>query len=387
MVAVDEINDRESFERWLQQRPTATRDDEAALLAIRIALRVVPAYAEWAFVQKGGLSLARVPIFRANLISVIAGASSNRMVRSAAVSASFAAGDAESGKTKAARAAADAGFATDTTMAKVYAEYASEHVSDWSYVRSDCRLIQNRDRLANSPIWHDAKEPFDHEWRRAKEAMAARDEGWEFWIRWYEAARSGQSLNPDMLHKIATQNEDDFAFWNGSDAEVNARIAEIVAEFEGADPVDQPKRPADLTVVRQQVRTLLLYLDVEIEPYRGRNDFNGPDGETLRTIRDLLQEIVDLVQAMQDALDCETEPETALVVVEETLPQVIDKADDLAQQMPEPVVSETIVHMTAAVKHMTEGGVPPKFATGIALLDQLRGSLHGWFNRKKDSAN
>ncbi len=48
--------------------------------------------------------------------------------------------------------------------------------------------------------------------------------GWHFWVIWYEAALDGRQLDLDMLTEIATQDD---AFWQGTDDEVNARIAAI----------------------------------------------------------------------------------------------------------------------------------------------------------------
>ena len=64
---------------------------------------------------------------------------------------------------------------------------------------------------------------------------AAAGPGWAFWIRYVEAARAGQYLDPALLEEIATQ---DNAFWQGPDDEVNARIAAIVARHEQQDPVE-----------------------------------------------------------------------------------------------------------------------------------------------------
>ena len=56
--------------------------------------------------------------------------------------------------------------------------------------------------------------------------MPQDDPVWDFWRRWYQGALDGeQTLDPDLIKEIATQDK---AFWEGSDDEVNARIAAIV---------------------------------------------------------------------------------------------------------------------------------------------------------------
>ena len=60
------------------------------------------------------------------------------------------------------------------------------------------------------------------------------DPGWTFWADWYERYVKGDPQPWDLLEKIALQGteDDDYSFWEGTDAEVNARIMEIVAAHE-----------------------------------------------------------------------------------------------------------------------------------------------------------
>mgnify|MGYP003668978079 FL=1 len=56
---------------------------------------------------------------------------------------------------------------------------------------------------------------------------------WEFWLNWYRRLLEGRPQNWPLLFEIAIQDD---AFWQGSDAEINARIAEIVAKHEQPPP-------------------------------------------------------------------------------------------------------------------------------------------------------
>ena len=55
---------------------------------------------------------------------------------------------------------------------------------------------------------------------------------WSFWVQWYKDALEGNPPDWGLLAKIATQED---AFWNGSAAEVNGRIAAIVERHNAAE--------------------------------------------------------------------------------------------------------------------------------------------------------
>ena len=70
--------------------------------------------------------------------------------------------------------------------------------------------------------WNDVK-------TRVRNGPQADD--WAFWLDWYEQSlpHQGKPQNVDLLQEIALQENE---FWEGSDAAVNARIAELVAKHE-----------------------------------------------------------------------------------------------------------------------------------------------------------
>ncbi|KMW60109.1 hypothetical protein AIOL_000261 [Candidatus Rhodobacter oscarellae] len=239
MVDVSEIKDQESFEAWLKARPKETRQAEAITLAHRSALRALPVYADWAFDRSRKDDVTHGAVFRAILISAVAANVPTADIRQAAYSASAAASTfsaASAAYSAAYSAAAAAAYPAYSAASAAHSASASAADSDaiWTDLREDCRLVEVKQNLLSHPIRHGAKDPLAEMWEEAKEAMAARQEGWEFWIRFYEAARAGSSLNLEMLTEIATQGnvDDEFAFWKGSDAEVNARISEIVEKYD-----------------------------------------------------------------------------------------------------------------------------------------------------------
>lgn len=60
------------------------------------------------------------------------------------------------------------------------------------------------------------------------EARSPSDADWSFWLDWYMRMLEGRPQNWPLLLEIAIQER---AFWDGSDAVVNARIADLVEKY------------------------------------------------------------------------------------------------------------------------------------------------------------
>ena len=81
--------------------------------------------------------------------------------------------------------------------------------------------MRERRSLAELPLFPDGLP----EWIQAYVRRLANTPEWFFWLDWYEGLLEGREQNWPLLLEIAAQ---DNGFWQASDSEVNARIAEIV---------------------------------------------------------------------------------------------------------------------------------------------------------------
>ena len=233
MALVDEIKDRESLEAWLETQPKEVAVD----IAHRAAMRVLPLYWDWVSRQD---DLTTLPILRLSLTNGIAARSATPLIKPvhdyatsrAYPAARFArAAAADVGRT--ARSAITAVIAANaaTSAANAATAAASAAAAFWAAVRTDAELTEALDDPLTAPLWHEAQNPLDLFWQDVLDQLPAEDAGWDFWRRWYQGALDAQPLDQDLIKEIANQGEE---FWEGTDDEVNARIAAIVAEHERA---------------------------------------------------------------------------------------------------------------------------------------------------------
>lgn len=402
MGKISEIKDRLSLEAWLEARPEVTRQHDGVAIAHRAAMRVLPAYLMWIARRPLEDGLTALPILRASMLSSIAAELQSSEIDEAiaaynatasstatlAASATFSTKTADSAF--AAEVATAAAMATsDTALAAATAADFVSSRANWSEIRADAESIAAFRSRPLGPLWPDPiADPFASDWDKALQFWQTDDTDWSFWITWATAIRNGTPQNLQMLTEIATQEDD---FWQGTDPEINARIAAMVEKYQNADE-DIALRPEQalsrITVaVRLQLETLKAFLDQQIQFLHGQNDFTTAEGEKIQARLTLLLSIRATVERMQAACEDEANPANALVVVEQSLPDVVKDADDLAEQEEEPVISETIVTMSATIKHMTDNGTPGNIATGIAAFDLMSRTLRGWFKRDKEKSN
>ena len=107
-------------------------------------------------------------------------------------------------------------------------------------------------------------------------------------------------------------------------------------------------------VVGLQIDTLRAFLTSEMETLRGCNDIDAADAERIQARVAILRSLVQKTEEMSEALLDQADPETALVLLEENLPMIVQGADQLSAGESEPVVSETIIAMAASIKHLTD---------------------------------
>ncbi|SLN39862.1 hypothetical protein [Roseisalinus antarcticus] len=274
MVEIADVDDRDSLRDWLQE--TGQSREACVWLASRAALWVLPiAWAE----ASSRLDLTPLPILRANLIAGVAPVCPTPAIKSAAAAAyaaadaaitaaAYAAADraasdaAYAAITAAAyaaadRAASDAAYAAITAAAyaafsaAVTAAAATDATADlavWEASRRDMGILQDGDFLGKGlRLWPAGGNPLEDAWREVKRGLAQGDPAsargvgtgldWSFWLDWYQDALDGKTPDWDVLEEIALsglardgdyQREDFNPFWEGTDAEVLARINEIV---------------------------------------------------------------------------------------------------------------------------------------------------------------
>jgi len=302
MVDVTEIEDRDSLEAWLNARPEATRQQDAVTIAHRAAMRVLPLYLAWQSTRSPQDDLTALPVLRVSLISGVATLASTPEIRNA--DAFAAAADAFAARADAFAAAADAfaaraaAFAAAAAAARAAAAAAAARADAaadaaafaaradadivWQEIQHDAGRLQAGDSPMQAPLWHDPENnPLAQAWDDTVKSWTAADTDWSFWIRWYDSAlnptRHGAQNGP-MLTEIATQDD---AFWEGSDAEVNERIAAIVQRH--AIPASENAET------------------IQRDPDSGQFQAIAVNDLPSRVMADALERIHDVVEQMRDA--------------------------------------------------------------------------------------
>ena len=209
-------------------------------------------------------------------------------------------------------------------------------------------------------------------WDEAQNLLKADNAGgWLFWIIFYERALAGKNIHSDKLAPILNKmTERD---WLSKDtAEVNKRFQPVLDVYLAEDDGEQSRasqRPTNSTqhvrAIRSQVSKLRDFLDVEYIKLSGHNARNPEQDDVLELLRDLKAIVDKLMERLDDAED----EGRALVVVQENLPAVVEKAGELAIVEAEPLVSATTVTMAATIKMLVDAGADPKSATQIAMGD------------------
>ncbi|MBM1219486.1 hypothetical protein JQU42_05635 [Ponticoccus sp. SC6-7] len=223
----------EELEDWLNARPEETRRQEAVWIAHRCAMRVLPLW--WQATQNHDLTAS--PVLRANLILGVAALVPTPKINRAATYATYAA----SAGAAAARAAASA---SARATASASAGAAARAAATATALQRDVDYLKNGNPPDDLALWSDPVP--DLGWSDWQRDSASRPNGpWAFWTDWYRRAHDGLPQPMDLLEKIALQPEvedgedwDPDTFWDGTDAEVNIRIAEIVAEWEAGQKLE-----------------------------------------------------------------------------------------------------------------------------------------------------
>ncbi|MEM6609883.1 MAG: hypothetical protein AAF689_15055 [Pseudomonadota bacterium] len=250
----------------------------------------------------------------------------------------------------------------------------------WGLVRADARYAEMGQGLLRVKLWHEAGNPVDDLWADVQHRLSS-NRSWSFWLAWYQAALDGKPLNEKLLIEIASQNE---AVWDGPDAEVNARISEIFADFEAGGGAGRRGGSAtfSLSALRQQISTLRSFLHHHHIALCGVNDTG--DAESAARIDRQITLLASLIEATDKmAQACEgDEPGTALAVIEDQLPVVVAGADEIAKSEETPDISAAVISMTLTVEYLTGRGWSQKSAERIAFAEYMRTTLLGWLKGK-----
>ena len=275
-----EISDTKSLAKWLKGRPM----EDAYLIASRATLRALPGLL---LLHCKNLTLqleetaARwraeklLPCYRAAIIARVAGTwpEYRMMVRDSATTAAarlenplaesstgFAARAAAmtvdaAGADDAARRAAKAvghadGALTFSTLSACHSPPGTEPFkvglnrgrTIWRACEHEVALLKGgaqHDQLSLSPLWHDNWEAPDNwwdVWAELKQHLLEADEGWDYWISWYEGLIHGRQ--PDQLLELAIASLPDDV-WKSGPKTVAVEIAKLTA-LQMNDPKQSP---------------------------------------------------------------------------------------------------------------------------------------------------
>ncbi len=241
----------EELETWLRARPEATRAQDAAWIASRVAARVLPLLLRY-HGDDDKIDLSELQTCRCLLVSGVAALSPTAEIRSVAnaavtvantavtvanaaladaalsntpfaiLPATFAAAAADA--LAAATAANALAAATAANAALVFADTDAN-----AALAADVAFLEDGDRLAAPPPLWPASLPGDaaEMWETAQTLLSQDHKAdWRFWIDWYNALLEGRPQDLNMLAEIALIPDDD---WAKGPAHANAMIAEIAA--------------------------------------------------------------------------------------------------------------------------------------------------------------
>lgn len=247
MTDVWEIDDRESFEIWLDGIPN--REDRevkewASQICHRAAMRVLPVFWKWRlsnpYIRKRHrlLDTLRISLL-ANLYSSKPVSAIARLVGRSYLVNTIGSNFASGGEMGSAFAANDAAFAAvrayGSTAAAGYALYKSEVAFGdfldphfivtqkmfWEFIREDCQTLLKGGSIIANPLFNE-NEGFRAVWSGEKEFFLSFGEHWGFWVDWYDRCINGIPHDVNLIEDVALIPNRD---WEKSEEEVSLIIA------------------------------------------------------------------------------------------------------------------------------------------------------------------
>ncbi|BBU57359.1 hypothetical protein KU6B_36240 [Mameliella alba] len=327
-MKAEEIKDRETLEAWLRERPRR----DAVVIAHRAALRVLPIWGaamgeDWAW-QEG---ISFLPALRGGLVtstgahlgtSEIEGAAASTL-RSIAVLEVFSYNSENFEISRKAMDEAVLGLrmrlvpvgrvlfavyvAADSSAAETaaYADpaYTAAYAAGDASIFSDAVALEREGDPLRMGLWSEGAPDWFTEAERKMMAIWESDpaDRWDFWRRWWEGAKTGRPIDPELQLAIVKGIDDET--WKDPDAVAKA-IAKIEEEFGSApEEVDRSLQalPASSSADVQSTRhamiahredlpptldNILGYISLEIDRLQSRNYRDAEDAaEAQRQIR------------------------------------------------------------------------------------------------------
>ena len=296
-----DIKDEKSLRQWLETRPQA----DSGAIAHRAALRVAPIWlaamaSDWAYNNK----FTELTVLRLLLAAGVTGKYQNQKTKaitrsafSAAVQKFGFAVRAGSSYDAITAARSSAGFAArfayaaapDSFILAVDAAFAasiaarSSAPAIWGVVKIDCNELENGQQLDARDLWHNLPNSFQHEWSETRARWAISNSPYAFWLRWYEAALKGNSLNPEL--------ERDIALIPDADWEKGAEhVAVIIAQIE-----ERHDLKAQVVALREQLT--LIQAEAATAAHRSHNQ----PPELLDAAPELQRQITIIFDALDEA--------------------------------------------------------------------------------------
>lgn len=276
-----DIEDRKSLEIWLNERPEATRHQEAVALAHRAAMRVAPALAQPVLSTSSSQALHVRVLKAAFWRHVIARVAARNITSEIARAADYATSAFNTSKpasagydsiltSSAASAAAAASasaftfafgshMATAAIAAAATADFfdhdlgttarAATVSSMWEEIRSDAQRFENGtvvSDLLNLPLWRKPPRWWESLFRNNPYGLDFPNLGFDMWAKWFEAAAFGKPIFGIHSENIRNALECDIAlgstdgrfnkdFWDRDPASINADIKRWVDEARAED--------------------------------------------------------------------------------------------------------------------------------------------------------
>lgn len=292
-----EITDRNSAEAWLETQTHQTQ----VWLAVRCALRAMPACGVWEDSTKSGVAFAtlrsllvstaaatcpatEIDRFSEAAVLIVADYSpmdavdsvahsaytgtpitaANAAARGRASRASSVSGPAHAARSavaavSAAAATATRGTATPVTVA-VDALRGSNSITHFarSAASASAASLDTEHVMRWNALWAPSSQPIalQEGWVALKQQWQVDENDWSFWIEWYEAILNGTPLPWELTQRIALEVTEDE--WDAGPGAVAKRVAEIRRDFE-AKPLDQD---ALRSHVQQLAQSSVLHADV-----------------------------------------------------------------------------------------------------------------------------
>ncbi len=241
-MRAEDFEDQRTLVAWLRERPRR----DSIVIAHRAALRVLPLWGaamgeDWA--RKGDLTA--LPLLRCGLISAVAGTWPTADIKEEADAALADAGvTTDAALATPASASADATLATTATStatttttittaadaAFAAADAAHATTATLAAAAADAVFLEAEADPLGLDLWPEGLPEWFVETEAKMLALWDADPParWEFWRRWWEGAKSGQPVDPELLLAIVKGIDEEA--WNDPD-KVAAAIARIEERF------------------------------------------------------------------------------------------------------------------------------------------------------------